>query len=93
MDLVLADLSDDDRLAAVGLTAPQPSRSSWPAYQRVGEMLWEAGWAGLLAPSAARPRSLVACVFDDGRWPPAGCAPLRAIEITAVPPPPTGMTT
>ena len=55
--------------------------------------LFRAGFAGILAPSAARPRGLVSCIFDRGAWPPAGCRALRAIEIHEVPPPPTGMTT
>jgi hypothetical protein len=75
--------------AAVGL----PSRRTWPAFQDVGDALWRAGWPALLAPSAARPGSLIICVFDHGTWSPAGCEPVRAVAITDVPPPPTGMTT
>lgn len=93
LDLELADLSDGDRLHAVGLQAPRPGRRGWPAFQTVGEQLWHDGVRGLLAPSAARPGSLIACVFDDGTWPPAGCTPIRAIEITDIPRPPRGMTT
>jgi len=93
IDVDLADLSDNGRLAALGLSPPQPSRRTWPSFQHVGEQLWRAGWAGVLAPSAARPGSLIACVFDASNWPPPGCEPVRAIEINAAPPPPTGMTT
>jgi hypothetical protein len=35
----------------------------------------EEGWAGIVAPSAARPKSLIACVFMID-WPPTGCNPL-----------------
>lgn len=93
IDLKLADLSQDARLTAVGLDLPRPARRTWPAFQAVGEQLWRDGWPGLVAPSAARPQSLIACVFDDGDWPPAGCHPLRTVQITSVPPPPRGMTT
>lgn len=93
IDLTLANLGNEARLAAVGLDVPRPARRTWPAFQSVGEQLWRDGWAGLLAPSAALPHSLVACIFDDGGWPPAGCHPLRSIAITDVPPPPRGMKT
>lgn len=93
LEVELANLGDPERLAAVGLTAPQPSRRSWPPFQAIGEELWHAGWPGLLAPSAARPAGLIACIFDTGAWPPAGSTPLRTIEISAVPVPPSGMTT
>jgi hypothetical protein len=93
LDLQLANLGSLERLGAVGLPAPRPTRRDWPAFQAVGEALWELGWPGLIAPSAARPRSLVACVFDGGDWPPAGCEPWRAAALSEVPPPPTGMTT
>jgi hypothetical protein len=88
-----ADLSSPERLAAVGLPPPRPSRRTWPAFQDVGDALWRAGWAGLLAPSAARPAAQIVCVFDLGTWPPSGCEPIRSIEIDEAPPPPTGMTT
>lgn len=93
IDLKLADLSTRDRLAALGLSLPQPSRRTWPPSQQIGEDLWRDGWPGLLAPSAARPGALIACIFDAGAWPPADSQPVRAIQITAVPTPPTGMTT
>ena len=93
LDLQLADLSTPERLTRVRLTPPTPGRRTWPPFQATGEQLFRAGFAGILAPSAARPRGLVSCIFDRGAWPPAGCRPLRAIEIHEVPPPPTGMTT
>lgn len=93
LKLELADLSTRERLEAVGLGEPRPSRRTWAAFQPVGEQLWREGWAGLVAPSAARPGSLVMCVFIAGAWPPPGCVPLNAMTIDIVPPPPTGMTT
>lgn len=61
----IADLSDADRLAAVGLSLPAPSRRQWPDFQAVGERLWAGGWAGLLAPSAARPEGRILCLFRE----------------------------
>jgi RES domain-containing protein len=92
MRLEVADLSTPERLAAVGLEAPQPSRAGWPSCQTVGEDLWRAGWHGLIAPSAARPSAKILCVFAD-LWPPPGCFPVGVEEITEVPVPPRGMTT
>ena len=92
IDTALADLSTEERLAAVGLHPPHPSRRDWPPFQDVGERLWRDGWRGALAPSAARPAAQTLCIFCDD-WPPNGCTPLQAIEITETPPPPAGMTT
>lgn len=92
LDIELADLSDLGRLGDVGLDALRPDRGTWPACQCVGERLWREGWAGLIAPSAARPGSLIACVFTT-TWPPSGCDPLDASTIKEIPPPPRGMTT
>ena len=92
VELELADLSDTERLHDVMLQEPRPSRQTWPAYQRVGEQLWREGWAGLIAPSAAHPGSLVVCVFTSA-WPPAGCTPLDASTVKTIPPPPRGMAT
>lgn len=63
LHLELADLSDIEQLRRVSLETPRPSRSRWPTYQRIGEQLWREGWAGLIAPSAAYPGSLITCVF------------------------------
>jgi len=93
LDLLLADLSDLDLLRGVELPAPMPDRRTWPAFQRVGEQLWREGWAGLIAPSAARPQALIACVFAGSRWPPDGCEPIKASTVVGVPPPPRGMRT
>jgi RES domain-containing protein len=92
LDVELADLSSARTLASLGLDLPQPGRRTWPPYQRIGETLFQEGWAGVLTRSAARPHALVVCIFANG-WPPAGCTPVRAIEMATVPPPPTGMTT
>jgi RES domain-containing protein len=92
ISIEVADLSTPDRLAAVDLVAPEPSRRGWRSFQAVGEQLWRAGWKGLLAPSAARPGAKIMCVFSD-EWPPEGCFPVAVDEILDVPVPPTGMTT
>jgi RES domain-containing protein len=91
--LNLADLSDTSRLRAVGLDQPWPGRRTWPEFQDIGERLWRDGWPGLIAPSAARPASLIACVFIASEWPPNGCQPLEATTNDRVHPPPRGMTT
>lgn len=92
VDLDLADLSRAATLASLGLDPPRPGRRTWAPYQRIGEMLFQEGWAGLLTRSAARPQAHVICIFASN-WPPAGCSPVRAIELTEAPPPPTGLTT
>jgi len=53
---------------------------------------WQERWAGLLTRSAARPHAVIVCTFAND-WPPAGCTPVRAMEITTVPAPSRGMTT
>jgi RES domain-containing protein len=47
----VADLSDDQELAAVGLGRPEPGQRTWPAFQAIGEGLWREGHRGVLAPS------------------------------------------
>jgi len=84
LDLELADLSSTRQLASVGLPPPRPGRATWPPYQDVGEALWREGWAGLLAPSAARPDGRIACIFAT-HWAPEHCTPIRANEITEPP--------
>jgi len=91
--VALADLSDPARLARVGLAPPTPGRKTWPAYQQVGETLWQEGWPGLLAPSAARPDRLILCLFltTDTPFP---ATPIPPAKVVAEPPiPPTGMRT
>ena len=92
IELEVANLSDTDCLARVGLDRPVPRRRTWSSFQDVGEALAREGWAGLLAPSAARPDHLVLCVFTTG-WPPNGCTPLRNIEIVEPPHRPRGLRT
>lgn len=91
--LEVADLSDANRLARVGLTLPTPGRKVWPPYQDIGEALWKEGWRGLLAPSAARASGLVLCLFveDPTVLPAQPVAPPKVL--TEPPAPPTGMRT
>lgn len=92
VDLTVADLSTADRLSRIGLAPPTPHRQTWGAFQRIGLELRAAGWAGLVAPSAARPQASILCVFTDD-WPPAGCEPVDSTSVITIPPPPKGMTT
>jgi RES domain-containing protein len=90
----VANLSTPARLRRVGLSAPVPGRRTWPPYQNVGHQLWQEGWLGLLAPSAARPRARVLCLFREGEERIVGARPVgRGRLIEQVPTPPTGMTT
>jgi hypothetical protein len=93
VDVEVADLSSPDCLAAVGLPVPRPGRATWPAFQAVGERLAADGWAGLVAPSAARPEHLSLCLFRTGERL-SGVRPLPPPErFVLAPPPPTGLTT
>jgi RES domain-containing protein len=89
----VVDLSDDERLKAVGLGRPVPARSTWPAFQAFGERLRREGYRGILAISAARPQHQVLCLFRDGHEV-VGATPVRPPVTYRQPPaPPTGMTT
>lgn len=89
----VADLSDPQRLARVGLPVPKPGRLQWSAFQDVGEGLHRSGWAGLLAPSAARPSAKILCLFRTDRSV-AGAVPVPPPTRQQLPPEiPTGMTT
>jgi RES domain-containing protein len=89
----VADLSDDERLAGEGLPPPVPTRRQWPACQAVGERLHAAGWAAIVAASAARPEGRTLCVFRRGRAV-AGAAPDPPPVTVAQPPGvPTGLRT
>jgi RES domain-containing protein len=79
MDRV-ADLGDERRLAAVGLSLPRSVRREWPGFQTVGEQVYAEGWRGILAPSAARHEGRILCLFREE----------EAIEgVKPVPPPAT----
>jgi RES domain-containing protein len=93
VDVEVADLSTDEKLATVGLRPPTPGRSEWPAYQWVGEQIAADGWAGMLAPSAARPDGKVLCLFrgQDGI---CGAKPVPPpSHVPEPPPPPMGLRT
>ena len=93
VDVEIADLSTAEKLAAVGLDQPTPGRDGWHAYQRVGEQLAHEGWAGLIAPSAARPQGRVLCLFRDGHGI-RGTKPVSSPRrIDEPPPPPMGLRT
>ena len=89
----VADLSTPEHLAKVGLRAPAPNGASWPAYQRVGEQLAKDGWAGLIAPSAARPTGKTLCLFRNAHGV-RGAQPVPPPrEVREPPPPPTDLRT
>jgi RES domain-containing protein len=93
VDVKIADLSTPEKLAAVGLGQPSPERDSWHVYQQVGEQLAQESWAGLLAPSAARPAGRVLCLFRNKETI-RGTVPLDPPRrIDEPPPPPTGLQT
>lgn len=93
IDVEVADLRTEEQLGRVGLPWPRPGRATWPAFQAVGERLFAEGWAGLVAPSAARRSGLVLCLFRGGS-PLRGADPLSPPrEVSTAPAPPTGMTT
>ena len=86
----MADLSNAERIAAVGLPPPRPGQRTWPAFQRVGEKLCKDGWPGLLAPSAAHPEGKVLCLFRDADGV-RGAKPLgKPRRISEPPAPPIG---
>ncbi len=89
----VADLSDDDRLASVGLPALRPTRHQWPVFQSVGERLHQEGWPAILSASAARPAGRTLCVFRTARTVP-GTRPIAPPKTIEEPPVvPTGMRT
>ncbi|HZL48914.1 MAG TPA: RES family NAD+ phosphorylase [Solirubrobacteraceae bacterium] len=93
VDVKVADLSTPEHLAEVGLGVPIPGRHSWDTYQGIGEQLSTEGWAGLLAPSAARPDGRILCLFRDEHGV-DGAKPLPPPRhIAEPPPPPTGLRT
>ena len=94
VDLEVADLSTQRRLARVSLPLPSPGRLTWPPFQAVGEELWRDGWRGLLAPSAARPAGRTLCLFWSSGRSIEGADPRTPPSlIVDVPVPPVGMTT
>ena len=92
-ELQVADLSDAARLTRVGLSAPRPGRRGWRPYQAVGEQLHLDGRRGLIAPSAARPASLVLAVFISTGALPDDVVPIASTQVADVPVPPTDMRT
>jgi RES domain-containing protein len=89
----VADLSTGEKLAAVGLHPPTPSRSEWPTYQLVGEQIAADGWTGIHVPSAARPEGKVLCLFRDQDGI-RGATPVPPpSHVPEPPPPPAGLRT
>jgi RES domain-containing protein len=89
----VALLDSNDRLTRAGLEPPRPSAQQWPAYQAVGDALFRAGHAGLLALSAARPEHRTLVVFRSTATV-DGCTPVPPPTIVVDPPRvPRGMRT
>jgi hypothetical protein len=89
----VADISDDDRLARVGLPALRPTSHQWQVFQPIGEQLHAEQWPALLSASAARPTGQVLCVFRTTPHVP-GTTPVPPPTTVAEPPVvPTGMRT
>jgi RES domain-containing protein len=89
----VADLSDVDRLASVGLPVPRPGTAGWATFQTVGEQLHASGFEGLIAPTDARPDQLLLCIFRQDEAVP-GVQPLTPVARIEVPPlVPIGMST
>ena len=89
----VADLTDDDRLARVGLPPLEPTSRQWPIFQPVGEQLHSDGWPALVSASAARPEGQTLCVFRTMREVP-GAEPVPPPTTVDDPPEvPTGMQT
>lgn len=93
VDVEVADLSTDEKLAAVGLGPPRPGRHGWHAYQLVGERLSAEGWLGLLAPSAARPAGQILCLYRDQHGVPGAEPSPSPRQVREPPPPPIGLVT
>jgi len=93
VDTEVADLSTDEKLAAVALEPPTPGSHNWDTYRQVGERLWREGWTRLLAPSAARPAGQVLCLFRDRHGIDGAEAIPPPRRVDEPPPPPIGMMT
>jgi RES domain len=89
----VANLTEEPRLARVGLPGLEPTRLQWPTFQPVGEQLHDEGWPALLCASAARPAGQVLCVFRTAREVP-GTKPIPPPMTVDEPPVvPTGLRT
>jgi RES domain-containing protein len=82
----VVDLSSDSALQEHGLASPRPTQRQWPAFQRVGEGLWEAGAQAILYESAAHPGHLALCVFVATESL-GGLRPIAPAQVFEHPPP------
>ncbi len=93
VDTEVADLSTEEKLAAVGLEPPAPSRRGWVPFQRVGEQISREGWSGLVSRSAARPAGNILCLFRRESVIPGAKPHPPPRRIAEPPPPPMGLRT
>jgi len=83
----VADLSGDDRLAAVGLEAPRPMQRQWPAFQSSQSGCGGSDFAASSRPAQpARPGACCACSAK----PMTSTSPRRCAPEHLPPAPPTG---
>jgi len=82
----VADLSTGAALEEHGLQRPRPTQRQWPAFQKVGKTLWQAGARAILYESAAHPGNLALCVFvsEEGT---SGLRPIPPPQTIEAPPP------
>jgi RES domain-containing protein len=89
----IADLTADGVLAAHGINELSPARRQWPHTQAVGESYFNAGWRGLVAPSAAHVGGRVLAIFRPLPAVP-GLRPVPPVRhYNELPPLPTGLRT
>jgi hypothetical protein len=89
----VADLTDDGRLARVGLPRILPTRTQWPTFQSTGEQLHNDGWPAVVSYSAARPEGRTLCVFRTARRIPGTRPAPPPDTITELPMVPRGLRT
>ena len=90
----VADLTAPGELAKRGLRSLSPSRRQWSRTQPIGEQAWRQGFAGVLAPSAARADGRVLVIFRTEPGPIAGVKPIKpAKRVSDLPALPTGLRT
>jgi hypothetical protein len=89
----IGDLSSIGTLGKHGITELLPTRRQWPLTQRVGEAYYQAGYRGILAPSAAHVGGQVLTVFRPLPPMPGLRAVPPATTYTELPPLPSGLRT
>ena len=89
----IGDLSDPATLAAHGIRELRPTRRQWPQTQPIGEAYYEAGFRGILTPSAAHARGRILAIFRPLPKLPGVRSIAPPNHYTELPPLPTGLRT